>query len=230
MALNKSKTRKIKRRLAYIYFPVIFAVLGIIFAGFIFRLAFPNYKNYQLMAFGDAPVFSEQLEKKSFMPFDGKQGATFDNIKDVTIPRINQQYAELKNDKLSIDAPVFWGDTDLVLRSGVGTYSGSSLPGYNSGILMSAHNSTYFKGLKDVSVGDVFRLNTTYARFEYIVRDIKVLKADHASAFHFNAKSEQLVLYTCYPFKPLSSVSNQRLFVYLEKLSGPAAANVEVDL
>ena len=229
MAINKSKARKIKRRLAYIYFPVIFAVIGFFVARFVFTSAVPQYKDYRLMAFGDPPSFVEQLDQKSFIPYEGKDLKKLNNLS-VTLPSLNQQYAETKCDERGIEAPVFWGDSHLILKSGVGTYLGSALPGYNSTILMSAHNTTFFKELKDVKEGDVFHLNTSYARFQYKVTDIKILKADDASAVNFNGKEEQLVLYTCYPFKPLASVSDERMYVYCEKISGPSVYNWEVDL
>lgn len=230
MAINKSKARKIKRRLAYIYFPLIFAVVGIVIFRFVFIAAVPNYQDYNLMAFGNPPAFTQKLDQKSFVAYEGKAANTIDNVKDITLPVVNQQYAEIKCDKLGILAPVFWGDSDLILRSGVGTYTASSLPGYDRTILMSAHNATYFEGLEDVAQGDVFTLTTTYASFEYKVSDIKVLAADDADAVDFNREEEQLVLYTCYPFQALASVNNERLFVYCDKIAGPSAKNVEVDL
>ncbi|MBQ6381573.1 MAG: class D sortase [Clostridia bacterium] len=230
MAVNKSKARKIKRRLAYLYFPLIFAVVGIIVARFIFVAIVPNYKDYRLLAFGNPPSFSERLDQKSFVAYDGEQKDTIDNITEVTLPKFNQQYAEIKCADIGLEAPVFWGDSDMILRSGVGTYMASSLPGYGTGILMSAHNTTYFKGLKDVKTGDVISLTTTYAKFAYRVSDIKVLDADDANAVDFLSKTEQLVLYTCYPFQPFSAVSEQRLFVYCDKVAGPSVSNVEVDL
>ncbi|MBR2590680.1 MAG: class D sortase [Clostridia bacterium] len=229
MAVNKSQTRKIKRRLAYIYFPALFAVIGILVVRLLFAAIVPNYKDYRLMAFGEAPTFTEQLERKSFVAFEGEQGESFNNVS-TTLPVFNQQYAELKCEALEIEAPVFWGDTDLILRSGVGTYSASSVPGYGGNILMSAHNTTFFEGLKNAKEGDVFTLTTTYARFEYKVNAVKVLDFNDASAVNYNAEDETLVLYTCYPFQPLAGVSNQRLFVYCQKVSGPSAKNVEVDL
>ena len=229
MAVNKSKARKIKRRLAYVYFPIIFAVIGVLLVRFVFVSILPESKYYHSMAFGDPPSFSEQLEKKSFIPFEGSQGKRFNNI-NVTLPAVNQQYAEMKCEEMDIDAPVFWGDTNLILKSGVGTYLGSALPGYNSTVLMSAHNTTYFKNLKNAKAGDVIHINTTYARFEYVVREVKVFRADDSAAVDYNSKTEQLVLYTCYPFKPLSAVSDARMFVYCDKLSGPSASNWEVDL
>lgn len=228
MALDKSKTRKIKRRLAYVYFPIIFAVVGILLLRLVFAAIVPNYSDYRLMAFGDPPSFVKQIERKGFVAFEGEQGETFNNISN-TLPVFYQQYAELVCSELDIEAPVFWGDTDLILRSGAGTYSASSLPGYGGSILMSAHNSTFFKGLKNASVGDVFTLTTTYGRFQYRVSSVRVHDVSD-DAVNFNQKEECLVLYTCYPFKPLAGVSEQRLFVYCDKISGPSAKNVEVDL
>lgn len=221
--------RKIKRRLAYIYFPIIFAVLGLLVAGFVFAAFVPNYKDYSSLAFGNPPSFTKQMDKKSFVAFEDEQGATFNNVK-VTIPQLNQQYAEITCETLGIDAPVIWGDTDDILRAGVGTYICSALPGYNSTVLMSAHNTTYFKNLKDVKKGDIFTVKTTYGIFEYKVSDIRILKENDASAVDFDADEEQLVLYTCYPFAPLASVSGERMFVYCDKYAGPSAMNWEVDL
>ncbi|MBE6818105.1 MAG: class D sortase, partial [Ruminococcaceae bacterium] len=115
-------------------------------------------------------------------------------------------------------------------RSGAGTYTGSSLPGYGSSILMSAHNTTYFKGLENAKEGDRITVTTTYGIFEYAVRETKVLDADDASAVDYFSETEQLVLYTCYPFQPLASVNEQRLFVYCDKVAGPTVISVEVDL
>ena len=229
MAINKSKARKIKRRLAYFYFPVVFAIIGFFFAQLMLKTIVPTYRDYRGMAFGDPPAFSEQIDKKSFLAYEGKELSTFNNIS-VTLPAINQQYAELVCKELDIEAPVFWSESKLALKSGVGTYEGSNLPGYGKDILMSAHNTTYFKGLKNVKTGDVFTLTTTYAKFRYEVKDIKILKADDASAVNYNASKETLVLYTCYPFNALSSVSEQRMFVYCEKIAGPTVKNWEVDL
>ena len=230
MAVNKSKARKIKRRLAYIYFPLLFAIAGIIVARLIFVAVVPNYKDYHLIAFGAPPAFSEQLDQKSFVAYDGAQEYTIDNVSDVMLPTYNQQYAEIKCADLGVEAPVFWGDSDLILRSGAGTYTGSSLPGYGSSILMSAHNTTYFKGLENVQAGDVFTVTTTYGVYEYEVKETKVLDANDQSAVDYFSKTEQLVLYTCYPFQPLAAVNNERLFVYCDKIAGPTVKNVEVDL
>ena len=229
MAVNKSKARKIKRRLAYVYFPIIFAVVGVLIARLIFIAIVPNYKSYSSIAFGDPPAFSEQIDRKSFVAFEGKQGKTFNNIS-TTLPVYNQQYGELRCPRLDIEAPVYWGDSDLVLRAGAGTYSASSLPGYGGSVLLSAHNTTYFAGLKEAQVGGEFRFTTAYAVFTYRVSEIKVLKASDASAVDFGAKEEKLILYTCYPFRPLAAVSEERLFVYCDKIAGPSAKNVEVDL
>ncbi|MBR0414219.1 MAG: class D sortase [Clostridia bacterium] len=229
MAVNKSKARKIKRRLAYIYFPLLFAVAGILVARLIFAAAVPNYQDYHLIAFGAPPAFAEQLDQKSFVAFEGKQGDTVNNVK-IALPTFNQQYAEIQSTDLGMDAPVFWGDSDLILRTGAGTYTGSSLPGYGSSILMSAHNTTYFKGLENAKEGDKITVTTTYGIFTYQVSKIAVLDADDASAVDYFSDKEQLVLYTCYPFQPLASVSAQRLFVYCDKVAGPTVINVEVDL
>lgn len=230
MANRLSKNRKLKRRLAYIAIPLIFAVIGLAATKVVVDMAYNKISTYTDFIASDTYIRYENDLYNNYTGYKGKQQKTFDNV-DVAMPYSNEQYAVIKSEDLDIKAPLYWGDTDLALESGAGTYAGSSMPGYGAPILVSAHNTTYFKNLKNAKEGDIFVVNTNYAEFEYKVSKIEVknIKSDE-DIIDFDSTQEQLVLYTCYPFSPLSAVNNKRVFVYCDKVAGPVVENLEVDI
>lgn len=229
MANRRSKNRKLRRRLSYIAIPLVFAVLGIFGTFFIVDRVDDKISEYSTFIASDTYIKYDNDLYNNYKGFRGKAKDTFDNTS-VVMPYTNEQYAIIKCEELGIKAPLYWGDSDIALQSGAGTYTGSSLPGYGSAVLVSAHNTTFFKNLKNAKAGNVFSVKTNYADFEYRVSKVKVVTLGGESPIDFDSENEQLVLYTCYPFSPMSAVTNQRLFVYCDKISGPVAENVEVDI
>ena len=228
MANRRSRNRKLRRRLSYLAIPLVFAVLGLLATVFIVNRVYSRYSGYTRFIASDTRIKYENELYNNFTGYSGKQKDTFDNTS-VELPFTNEQYAVLRCEELDIKAPLYWGDSDIALEAGAGTYTGSSMPGYGSVILVSAHNTKYFKNLKAVKAGNVFSVKTNYGNFEYKVVNTEVKSLAKGMPVNLDSSSEQLVLYTCYPFSPMSAVTNERLFVYCEKISGPEAENVEVD-
>src|SRR5678816_1523120 len=81
----------------------------------------------------------------------------------------------IRLERLSIRAPIFEGTDDLVLNRGVGWIAGTAKPGdagsRNSGI--AGHRDGFFRGLKDVAVGDSVELTTLGAVRHYAVNSIE---------------------------------------------------------
>jgi sortase A len=225
MRVNSAQSRKIKRRLAYIIVPIFFAFLGLLILLLALRPLYLDAQNYLGFVLADsAPDFNGELT--SIYKGTSVNKKTISNSK-INLPDYNEQYADLSCDSLGINAPVYWGDSDLVLRYGVGTFAGSSLPGYGSAVLIAGHNTTFFKPLKRVQVGQIFKIRTNYGNYEYEVKRIEKHEYNDISAVDFNIKKEQLILYTCYPFNRMAGVKTQRLFVYCDKKSGPVITGVE---
>ena len=86
---------------------------------------------------------------------------------------------------------------------------------------MSAHNDLDFAPLADVEIGDKFVLTTDYGTFEYVVSEYTIVNETQKDACRLDSETEQVVLYTCYPFYRISGRREERFFVYLEKVSGP---------
>ena len=136
-------------------------------------------------------------------------------------PNIGEQYGTIACDRIGLKAPIYFGDNDVVLDWGAGTFPGSWIPGCGGTTLIAGHNGTYFHVLKDVEVGDAFTIATEYGDYEYIVSDFTVVNETEIEACRLDSDEEQVVLYTCYPFYRISGRRTQRFFVYLEKVSGP---------
>lgn len=138
----------------------------------------------------------------------------------VEIPSYGSHYANLAIPSVSIDAPLYFGDSSAALSSGVGQYNGSFIPGMGRPILISGHNNSYFNSLQYISVGDEIVITTNYGVYKYQVTETAITSETDKSAYDLGAQEEILILYTCYPFDTLG-FTPQRFFVYAEKISGP---------
>ena len=135
-------------------------------------------------------------------------------------PKLGDGYARLICERLNMNERVGYGDRSDELDIGVGQYIGSSIFGFGKPILVAGHHETSFYPFQYIEIGDVFKVVTSYGEYTYTVYDTKVADANDKSATLLDAGREVLVMYTCYPFTPLTSYS-QRLFVYANKTSGP---------
>lgn len=134
---------------------------------------------------------------------------------------IGQSYGWISSEDFSLDAYIYYRDDEKTLDQGVGQYTDSGLPGYGKTILLCGHDTTFFKGLADVKIGDTVNIRTQYGDFSYRVTETNITTADDALAARLDEKGEQLVMYTCYPFGQTDQAREQRYFVYCEKISGP---------
>ena len=133
-------------------------------------------------------------------------------------PLQGEQYGEILCDEIDLKAPIYYGDTDEIFEQGVGTYAGRKLPGQGGEILVSGHDTTFFAPLASIQEGMVLSIKTYYGQFEYKVKGTEVL--DVLEYKERKPETEELVLYTCYPFGAEEELRNERFFVYAEKISG----------
>lgn len=131
---------------------------------------------------------------------------------------VSSAYATLYIDRIGMEVPIYYGDDSKTLRKGPGQYPGSSLPGEGSQILIAGHNTTHFKPLQNVAVGDIIRVVTGYGEFHYQVISTKIASMNDTSTYNLSLDHEQLVLYTCYPFTGPPG-KTQRFFVYADLIN-----------
>jgi sortase A len=158
------------------------------------------------------------------------QDGNVEDWSEVPLPALNTSYAVLLSDDLGIEADVYYGDSDEDFASGVGQYVGSAMFGCGKPILIGGHDTTYFAGLEDAKAGDTFTVQTNYGQYQYEVTDTAVAKATDASAYDLTQDSEQLILYTCYPFGKITGERDERFFVYAKRIDdGPVIRQQTAD-
>ena len=214
--------KQIKRVAAFFVMPLTFMIVGY---GFAMIAIAPFYDMgvaiSRLLIMDQRPVFSQ--ERVSILDEDFVfEEVTELSVSDIELPRHGTHFAHLRNTRIGLSAPVYWGDSYEILRHGVGNFMGSFLPGFKGTTLLAGHNTTHFLPLQDVEVGDVFELTTNYARFEYKVTDLRILNHRDRTAIDLGQQDQDtLVMYTCYPFDQIVGIPTLRLFVYAERITGP---------
>lgn len=144
-------------------------------------------------------------------------------LSSITYPSKGDRYGRITIAGTTVDAPVYYGDTNSILNRGVGTYvdsSGAGIPGESKTILMAGHNNTFFNDLQSIEVGDVVTIETHYGTYTYTVKRCEVRDYQDTTTYDFTRTDENLILYTCYPFDALGFTPN-RYFVYASYTSGP---------
>jgi len=114
--------------------------------------------------------------------------------------------AVLRVPKVGIEVPVFEGTTDLILNRGVGHISGTALPGQSGNLAITGHRDGFFRGLKDIAVGDRIEVQHESAASRpgsqtdiYLVQKISIVFPTDTSVLN-STNSSTLTLITCYPF------------------------------
>jgi sortase A len=107
--------------------------------------------------------------------------------------------AILRIPKLRLEVPVLDGTGEFTLNRGVGRIAGTSFPGQDGNIGIAGHRDGFFRGLKEISSGDVIELVTTSGTDVYLVDQIRVTSPSDLSVLRPRDKPS-LTLVTCYPF------------------------------
>lgn len=122
------------------------------------------------------------------------------NDKPMERPKLGSYIGKIIIPSVSVDYPLLHGDSDRDLRKGAGHYAGSTLPGENGNCIISGHNTTVFKDLGGIKIGDIITIQTYYGTFNYKVYETKITYADDRTVITSSDK-EMLTVYTCYPFR-----------------------------
>jgi sortase A len=112
--------------------------------------------------------------------------------------------AVLRIPKISLEAPLFDGTDDLTLNHGVGRIAGTSRPDERGNIGIAGHRDGFFRGLKDVRVGDAIEMRTLKGTDTYIVDQIQIVSPRQVEVLR-PTSVPSLTLVTCYPFYFLGS-------------------------
>lgn len=149
------------------------------------------------------------------------QLAGLSDAENIEQPLPETQYGQLRCEAAGLECPLYYGDNDEIFELGAGTYTGGYLPGEQGTILLGGHDTSYFSSLAEMSVGDEIEIDTIYGNYRYEVTGTKIAKAADKSAYGIEEGTEQLILYTCYPFGKTEELRNERFFVYASRVDKP---------
>lgn len=213
---KRKLNRKSKKVTAYIVLPLLIALVTYFFAGVVlYTTCRPVFSVLSLLYGKDSAYTSKE---SLYSPSTSQRG----NISagQIEYPSEGTHYAKIQLPHTNKSADLYYGDTDEVLKKGIGQFTGTLIPGYGSPILLAGHNNTYFGNLKSIKKGDEVVITTSYGVFTYQVTKTAVKNCYDNTAYDLMQDKEQLIMYTCYPFGQLG-LTNDRFYVYAEKVSGP---------
>jgi sortase A len=110
--------------------------------------------------------------------------------------------------KIELQVPLFDGTDDSTLNRGVGRIEGTAAVGASGNLGIAGHRDGFFRGLKDIVVGDAIDVRSLAATVRYRVTEILIVEptdvyvldaTDHAT----------LTLVTCYPFYFVGSAAQR---------------------
>jgi sortase A len=116
--------------------------------------------------------------------------------------------AVLELARLRIRVPVFEGTDDLALNRGAGWIPGTARPGEPGNTGIAAHRDGFFRGLKDVALGDRLELRTGSDTMVYRVDQTEIVNPEDVYVLRPRG-APALTLITCYPFYHIGSAPHR---------------------
>jgi sortase A len=151
---------------------------------------------------------AQQAEAAEMRAAAGADTPELDNVRDTERVESGEEpiteqsgapMALLRIAKIQLEAPVFDGTDGLTLNHGVGRIAGTARPGETGNIGIAGHRDGFFRGLKNVEVGDAIELETPNGTDSYIVDQVQIVTPEDTSVLRPRSVAS-LTLVTCYPF------------------------------
>ncbi len=100
---------------------------------------------------------------------------------------------------IELEVPVLAGTDELALNRGVGHIEGTPRPGQPGNVGIAGHRDGFFRGLKDVSAGDVLEVESLSGTDRYVIDSITIVSPDRVDVLAPTA-IPTVTLVTCFPF------------------------------
>jgi sortase A len=126
---------------------------------------------------------------------DERIGAWRDALNEPAPPPL----AVMRIPKIRLEVAVLPGTDDFTLNRAVGHITGTALPGHNGNSGIAGHRDGFFRGLKDMVVGDAIEVETLEGTETYHIERMWVVKPEDVSVLEPTA-ARAVTLVTCFPF------------------------------
>ena len=147
-----------------------------------------------------ADLHSKQAAKAAIVQFRSKNiDVTTHANRDALAENSPAALAILRINKVHISVPVFNGTDESTLHIGVGRIPGTARIGEIGNLAIAGHRDTFFRGLKDISIGDLIELERSAQIDDYTVSQIRIVQPEETSVLN-PTTDPTLTLVTCFPF------------------------------
>jgi len=103
---------------------------------------------------------------------------------------------------------VLRGTSDRTLDRGAGHIEDTAMPGSDGNAGIAGHRDGFFRGLKDVVVGDAIELDTLQGKQVYRIERTWIVKPDEMSVLDPTSEPS-ITLVTCHPFYYVGSAPDR---------------------
>lgn len=128
--------------------------------------------------------------------------------------------AVLRMPSIGLEVAVLEGTDEWTLNRAVGLIEGTATPGDVGNIGIAGHRDGFFRGLKDVQVGDALELETPEAVHRFRIERTWIVQPDDVSVLD-PTDDMAVTLVTCYPFYFVGSAP-QRFIVRAARIDTTA--------
>ena len=143
----------------------------------------------------------------------------------LTLPR-DVPLAVLRIARIHLVVPVLEGTSDVTLNRGVGHIEETAMPGTGGNSGIAGHRDGFFRGLKDVGLGDAIELETLHGKQIYRIERAWIVNPEDVSVLD-PTPEESITLVTCYPFYFVGSAP-QRYIVRAVRAKPPDVPSLEL--
>jgi sortase A len=100
---------------------------------------------------------------------------------------------------IQLEAPIFDGTAEPALNRGIGKIEGTADVGAAGNLGLAAHRDGFFRGLKDVHVGDAIDVESLEGTVRYRITELAVVEPTDVHVLD-PTDTATVTLVTCYPF------------------------------
>ncbi|MGH9316233.1 MAG: class D sortase [Thermoanaerobaculia bacterium] len=122
--------------------------------------------------------------------------------------------------RIHLEVPILDGTDDWTLNRAVGRIEGTARPGEPGNVGIAGHRDGFFRGLKDVGVGDAIEIETVQHRDRYYVTAVRIVSPEDVGVLD-PTPAPAVTLVTCFPFYFVGSAPQR--YVVRAALSEAAA-------
>ena len=101
--------------------------------------------------------------------------------------------------RLHLRVPIFDGTDEMTLNRGIGRIAGTAMPGEDGNFAIAGHRDGFFRGLKDIAIGDQVEITSRIESETYIVDSTEIVTPSDIGVLEAGP-THTVTMITCYPF------------------------------